>query len=89
MPDGGDCDHTLLARGQLPETFVQPLLRFPGNKPHLLALMLLPFLHGFADQRFEAVMPSRFREHAAAMGVATFGDAALYPFVTAGVFAGS
>ena len=72
---------TLFLRAdKLFETFVQSLLRFPGDEPHFLALFFLPFLHGLAHQRFQTVMPRRFGQHAPTMGIAAFGDAALHPF---------
>src|SRR5262249_6836770 len=84
-----DSDHALLAHGQLPEALVQTLLCLPGNEPHRLTLALLPLLHGFAYQRFQAVMPRRLGQHAPTMGIAAFSNAAQHPFVSAGVFTGS
>src|SRR5881394_3339094 len=68
------CDRhdTFLADGQLFESFVKPLLSFPGDHADCFGLVLLPFLHGFADERSQAVVPGRFGEHTPAVRVAAF-----------------
>ncbi len=50
--------------------------------------MLLALLEHFAHFRFQTVMPGRLGQHAPAMAVAASGDAALHPFVAAGMLAG-
>ena len=56
---------------------MESLLRGPGAGDHVLRGAPLTRPEGGADEWMMAIVPGRFDQHAAQMGIARFGDAAL------------
>jgi hypothetical protein len=67
---------------------MQPLLRCPGAGNHVRGGAALARPQRGADERMMAIVPGRFDEHAAQVGVAGFRDAPLRAFRTARVLGG-